>query len=217
MVSEVNSLKDSGDEISSLIRIGKDVVDHKLVVGSGGNLSILLKSRQEFLITSTGSELDQLDKSTFALMDLNGNLAEGSPRPSSEYRVHLESYRARADINTCIHLHPQASIFASAIDENIKLITTDHLYYLRKIKRIAWMLPGSQQVADATAEALLDCNVIILENHGCVVVAGNPRLAYSRALNLEEAAEMTIRSALLKINPKLVPDQFEQYLKEQGL
>jgi len=216
MVSEINSLN-SESEISSLIKIGKAVVDRGLVVGSGGNLSMLLKGGKEFLITRTGSELDHLDEASFALMDLEGNLATGSAKPSSEYRVHLESYRARKDINTCIHLHPQASIFAAAIDEEIQLVTTDHLYYLRKIIRIPWIAPGTQEVAEATATALKDCNVVILENHGCVVVADNPRLAYSRALNLEEAAEMTIRSALLKVKPKLVPQEFEQYLKQQGL
>jgi L-fuculose-phosphate aldolase len=178
---------------------------------------MLLKGGKEFLITKTGSELDQLDQSSFALMDLDGNIAKGSAKPSSEYRVHLESYRTRKDINTCIHLHPQASIFAAAIGEDIQLVTTDHLYYLRKIIRIPWIAPGTQEVAEATATALKDCNVVILENHGCVVVADNPRLAYSRALNLEEAAEMTIRSALLKVKPKLVPQEFEQYLKQQDL
>jgi L-fuculose-phosphate aldolase len=216
MVSEINSLN-SESEMASLIKIGKAVVDKGLVVGSGGNLSMLLKGGKEFLITKTGSELDQLDQSSFALMDLDGNIAKESAKPSSEYRVHLESYRARKDINTCIHLHPQASIFAAAIDKEIQLVTTDHLYYLRKIIRIPWIAPGTQEVAEATATALKDCNVVILENHGCVVVADNPRLAYSRALNLEEAAEMTIRSALLNVKPKLVPQEFEQYLKQQEL
>jgi L-fuculose-phosphate aldolase len=217
MVSEVNWKKSFNNEITSLIAIGKSVVDRKLVVGSGGNLSMLLPDRKQFLITATGSELDQLDQSSFAIVDLNGNFSEGSPKPSSEYRVHLESYRARSDINTCIHLHPQASIFAAAIDEDIKLITTDHLYYLRKIARIPWIAPGTQEVADATALALADCNIIVLENHGCVVVADNPRLAYSRALNLEEAAEMTIRSVMLNVKPKLVPDEFKEYLRQKGL
>ncbi|MEY3685120.1 MAG: hypothetical protein RJB00_70 [Actinomycetota bacterium] len=216
MVSEINSLN-SESEMASLIKIGKAVVDRGLVVGSGGNLSMLLKGGKEFLITKTGSELDQLDEASFALMDLDGNIAKRSAKPSSEYRVHLESYRTRKDINTCIHLHPQTSIFAAAIGEDIQLVTTDHLYYLRKIIRIPWIAPGTQEVAEATATALKDCNVVILENHGCVVVADNPRLAYSRALNLEEAAEMTIRSALLKVKPKLVPQEFEQYLKQQDL
>jgi len=163
MVSEINSLN-SESEIASLIKIGKAVVDRGLVVGSGGNLSMLLKGGKEFLITKTGSELDQLDQSSFALMDLDGNIAEGSAKPSSEYRVHLESYRTRKDINTCIHLHPQASIFAAAIGEDIQLVTTDHLYYLRKIIRIPWIAPGTQEVAEATATALKDCNVVILEN-----------------------------------------------------
>ena len=43
MVSEITSLN-SESEISSLIRIGKAFVDRGLVVGSGGNLSMLMKS-----------------------------------------------------------------------------------------------------------------------------------------------------------------------------
>ena len=80
MVSEINSLN-SESEIASLIKIGKAVVDRGLVVGSGGNLSMLLKGGKEFLITRTGSELDQLDQSSFALMDLDGNLLRDQQSP----------------------------------------------------------------------------------------------------------------------------------------
>jgi L-fuculose-phosphate aldolase len=216
MVSEINSLN-SESEISSLIKIGKAVVDRGLVVGSGGNLSMLLKGGKEFLITRTGSELDQLDEASFALMDLDGNLATGSAKPSSEYRVHLESYRARKDINTCIHLHPQASIFAAAIDEEIQLVTTDHLYYLRKIIRIPWIAPGTQEVAEATATALKDCNVVILENHGCVVLAPTVQLGFARVLNLEEAAELTLRCHDLGIKPTEVPQAYWDHLRDNNL
>jgi hypothetical protein len=36
-------------------------------------------------------------------------------------------------------------------------------------------------------------------------------------LNLEEAAEMTIRSVMLNVKPRLVPDEFKDYLREKGL
>jgi ribulose-5-phosphate 4-epimerase/fuculose-1-phosphate aldolase len=49
MVSEINSLN-SESEIASLIKIGKAVVDRGLVVGSGGNLSMLLKGGKELEI-----------------------------------------------------------------------------------------------------------------------------------------------------------------------
>ena len=217
MVSKDGSLARAENQVTSLIEIGKQVVAKGLVVGSGGNLSMLLDDRKHFIITATGAALDRLNEDSFAVMDLAANLVSNSAIPSSEYRVHLASYLSRSDINTCIHLHPQASIFASSIDLDIKLITTDHLYYLRKIKRIPWLPPGYQEIADATASALIDCNVIILENHGCVVVASDPWLAYTRALNLEEAAELTIRSKLLGVEPKLVPTAYAQYLQGKGL
>ena len=216
MVSEINSLN-SESEISSLIRIGKAVVDRGLVVGSGGNLSMLMKSGKEFLITRTGSELDQLDESSFALMDLDGNLATGSAKPSSEYRVHLESYRARKDINTCIHLHPQASVLTAALDLPIRFLTIDHVYYVRKVTRVPWIRSGTQEIADATAVAAKDANIIILENHGCVVLAPSVQLGFARVLNLEEASELTLRCHDLGLIPTEVPQAYWDHLRENDL
>ena len=218
MVSEItiSESKDLQTILNELIDVGKKVVERGLAVGSGGNLSFRAPGTDIFFVTGTGTQLDQLTPSSFAQVNLQGEHLDGI-KPSSEFRVHLESYKTRPDIDVCIHLHPQASVLTAALDLPIRFITIDHVYYVRKVNRIPWIRSGTQEIAEATAVAVKDSNVVILENHGCVVVADNPRLAYSRALNLEEAAEMTIRSALLKVKPKLVPQEFEQYLKQQGL
>lgn len=216
MVSEFETGK-SGKAWEILSDLGKRFVDRGLVVGSGGNLSMLLPDKKSFLITGTGTSLDRLGEESFAVVGLDGTFSSTGMQPSSEYRVHLAAYQSRSDVTTCIHLHPQASVLLAAFGIETKFVTVDHVYYLRKVVRIPWIRPGTQEIADAVAQEIAGANVLVLENHGCVVVAGNPELAYSRALNLEEASELTLRSRMVGIDPLEVPSAYREYLEGKGL
>jgi L-fuculose-phosphate aldolase len=206
-----------GEAWKILSDLGKRFVDRGLVVGSGGNLSMLLPDKKSFLVTGTGTSLDRLDEDSFAVVSLDGTYSSSGTQPSSEYRVHLAAYQTRGDVTICIHLHPQASVLLAALGIETKFVTVDHVYYLRKIVRIPWIRPGTQEIADAVAREIAGVNVLVLENHGCVVVAGNLELAFSRALNLEEASELTLRSRMVGIEPLEVPIAYREYLEGKGL
>ncbi len=216
MVSEFEAGK-SGKAWEILSDLGKRFVDRGLVVGSGGNLSMLLPDKKSFLITGTGTSLDRLSEESFAVVGLDGTFSSSGMQPSSEYRVHLAAYQSRSDVTTCIHLHPQASVLLAALGIETKFVTVDHVYYLRKIVRIPWIRPGTQEIADAVAKEIAGANVLVLENHGCEAVADNSELVYSRALILEEAAELTLRSRLVGTDPLEVPSAYREYLEGKGL
>lgn len=59
MVSK-QELERIGDAWQVLSDLGKRFVDRGLVVGSGGNLSMLLPDKKSFLVTGTGTQLDRL-------------------------------------------------------------------------------------------------------------------------------------------------------------
>ena len=218
MVSEVSisERKDLLSIMNEIIEVGKKVVERGLAVGSGGNLSFRVPGTDIFFITGTGRLLDQLDLSSFAQVDLDGEVLEGI-KPSSEFRVHLECYKIRPDIDVCIHLHPQASVLTAALNLLIKFLTIDHVYYVRKVVRIPWIRSGTQEIADATGAAVKDSNIVILENHGCVVLAPSVQLAYARVLNLEEASELTLRCHDLGLVPTEVPQAYWDHLRENNL
>jgi L-fuculose-phosphate aldolase len=75
----------------------------------------------------------------------------------------------------------------------------------------------SQEIADATASAVKDSNVLILENHGCVVLAPTVQLGYARVLNLEEASELTLRCHQLGLKPTEVPQAYWDHLRANNL
>lgn len=185
------------DLIDQLRWAGEKAATSGLVQGSGGNLSARLPGEDHCVVTASGTWLDALDADDFSVVSLDGSVLSGNPHPSSEVKLHLASYRAREDVTAVIHLHPQTSVLLSALRRRIRLFTIDHVYYVRDIAVTPWIPSGSDELAQAGANALETANVVILGNHGCSVVADSVELAYKRASNLEEASIATYRALLL--------------------
>lgn len=173
-----------------------------LVVGSGGNLSAREPGGDQCWVTASGSWLDKLDRDGFVRV----RIADGSPVggstapavPSRELALHLHTYRARPDVNAVVHMHPQSVLLLDALDERIRLVTTDHVYYLGEVVRVGFHLPGSEALATAAAGAVAGgANCVVLAHHGCSVLGGSVALAHQRARNLEEAANLTCRALAL--------------------
>ncbi len=184
---------------ATLARAGAQVARAGLVVGSGGNLSARPIGADECLVTASGAWLDRLGARSFSTVEIgSGRPVDATGSPSSEVALHLAVYRARADVAAVIHLHPQTTILLDLLDESIRLVTTDHAYYVRRVTVAPFHPPGSQELADAVAVAVADgTNCVILPHHGCAVVAPTVDLALRRALNLEEASRLTYRALLL--------------------
>jgi ribulose-5-phosphate 4-epimerase/fuculose-1-phosphate aldolase len=191
-----------GDLRDQLAHVGYDVVQAGLVCGSGGNLSARIPDEDACWVTATGAWLDRLSRNTFATV----RISDGSPaavgampparvEPTSELALHLALYRARPDVNAVIHLHPQTALLLDALGEHIRIVTTDHAFYLRRVSTVPFRLPGSTEVAALTAAVAADgTDCLVLSQHGCVVMADTVELAHKRARNLEEAALLTYRA-----------------------
>jgi ribulose-5-phosphate 4-epimerase/fuculose-1-phosphate aldolase len=209
----------AGDLRDQLALVGYSLVSGGLVVGSGGNLSARLPGADEIWVTAAGTWLDRLDRPDFLRVHLGtGEVApaesmdyEPEPDvpaavPTSELGLHLATYRARPDVNAVLHLHPQLAVLLDAIDEPVRLITTDHAFYLRRIARTPFHQPGSPELAEVAARAAADgTNCVLLARHGCSVMADTVELAHKRALYLEEAARLTFRAVAAGVAGRL-PD-----------
>jgi ribulose-5-phosphate 4-epimerase/fuculose-1-phosphate aldolase len=169
------------------------------VIGSGGNLSAREPGADECWITASGTWLDRLERAEFSLIGIpDGEVRSGHPGPSSEWRLHTETYRHRPDVNAIIHLHPQTSVLLTALGHDIALIGTDQAYYLRKVAVVQFDRPGTGELAVSAARvAATGDNILVLAQHGCSVLADSVELAHKRAVNLEEAARMTYAALLL--------------------
>ncbi|GGK95254.1 class II aldolase/adducin family protein [Mangrovihabitans endophyticus] len=196
-----------GDLRDQLTHVGYDVVQAGLVCGSGGNLSARIADDDACWVTAGGTWLDRLSRTSFTAVRISdGSPVEGptgpgaplpAPRlePSSEVALHLALYRARPDVNAVVHLHPQTTLLLDALGERVRLVTTDHAFYLRRVVTVPFRLPGTTELAALTAAMAADgTDCMVLSQHGCVVMADSVELAHKRARNLEEAALLTYRA-----------------------
>lgn len=203
-----------GDLRDQLAHVGYDVVQAGLVCGSGGNLSARVPDEDACWVTATGAWLDRLSRTSFTTVRVSdGSPAAGSARvePTSELALHLALYRARPDVNAVIHLHPQTALLLDALGEHIRIVTTDHAFYLRRVSTVPFRLPGSRELAALAAAMASDgTDCLVLSQHGSVVMAETVELAHKRARNLEEAAMLTYRAlaAGRLENLRNCPDEF---------
>jgi len=203
----------TGDVRDQLAYVGREVVRAGLVVGSGGNLSARGPDGDSCWVTATGTWLDRLDRSSFVPVRIaDGHCPPWHAAPSSELALHLAIYRTRPDVHAVVHLHPQSVLLLDALGVDLRLVTTDHIFYLRRVVRVPFRLPGTTELADLAASAAADgTNCLILSRHGCSVLGESVEVAHKRAVNLEEAARLTYH-ALLAGRLDALPDPPPEFL-----
>ena len=130
------------DLIDQLVEVGRSAVARGLVLASGGNLSARLPGGTEFVVTAAGTWLDRLTHDDFSVLDLDGRVVGGAPRPSTEWKLHQRTYRVRPDVRAVVHLHPQHAVLVDALGHPIRLLTLDHATYVRSVGTVPYFAIG---------------------------------------------------------------------------
>ena len=124
--------------------------------------------------------------------------------------MHLAIYAKRPDVKAIVHAHP---IFATSFGIAGKEIKTNLAGEARAILGIpvkaAYVLMGTQELADKVADASLKGNVILMENHGILTVGENLLQAYDRMEVLEAAAKTTFITSLLGGGKELTDEELK--------
>lgn len=184
--------------VDQLIDVGRAVVDRGLVLASGGNLSSRLQDTGSFVVTGTGTWLDRLTPEDLAEVSLTGEHRAGA-RPSIEWKLHQLTYVARPDVHAIVHLHPQHVLLVDLLGQPVRFTTLDHQFYVGCAARIPFRPSGSDELAQLAAEAATTDegrHAVILAHHGISALGDSVEMALRRAMNLEEAAQMTYRLLL---------------------
>ncbi len=179
--------------VQELTEAGERAARPGLVLGSAGNLSARGPGPDEMVITSTGSWLDRLRPAEFCVVGFDGCVRHGAPAPSIEWRLHLQTYLTRPDVNAVVHLHPPTAVLLDALGHELRLITRDQAYYLGSVARVPYLPAGSPELANAVSTAACTSNAILMAFHGSSTLGDTVAMALRRALNLEDAALATFR------------------------
>lgn len=208
-----------------ILTIGQRMFAKDMVASNDGNISIRL-SDDKYLITPTGVSKGFMRAEELCVIDGNGAVVEGSSRPSSEYKMHLEVYRRRRDVNTCVHAHPRvATAFAVSRTELNKLSLPEVVFSVGSIRLAAYASPSSAELPLRVAEKIMDCDALLLANHGALTVDATPMGAYYKMETLEHFASISLYARLLggeyvlpeSEREKLLRIRREVYQKKQNV
>ena len=87
---------------------------YELVSLTCGNLSVRMPTG-EILVTPSGMMYEKMVEDDMIVMDIDGNVIEGTRKPSSDTPAILHIFRERPDINAVIHTHQPYATAVSLI------------------------------------------------------------------------------------------------------
>ena len=159
-----------------------------LSVGISGNLSA--RTSQGYLITPSGIPYHQLKEADIVEMDLQGNVAHGDLKPSSEWHFHQDIYLAREEINAIVHVH---SDYATGIACTRQDIPAFHYMVARaggdSIRCAEYATFGTDALSLNAVKALQGRNACLLANHGMIALGESIDSAYKLAEEIENIAK----------------------------
>lgn len=176
-----------------IIATGLELLNSGLVVGTWGNISALLPDGNGYIITPSGMDYDILTEEDLVYMDLSGNVILGRRKPSSEFHLHQEIYKARPEIKAVVHTH---SLYASAFAVTRKPIPpiVEDIAQLNggPVEVADYALPGTVELAGNATKALKNRFAVLLANHGMVGTGRNMAEAVKVCRLVEKTAQIMI-------------------------
>ncbi len=150
----------------------KKLAEEKYLVGTGGNISVLVEGEKLVAITPSSMDYLTLTDDDICVVDFDKNVVEGEHRPSLETGMHLEVYKKRPDVNAIAHTHQVYPSMFALIGEPIPAIFDEQVANLGdRIDLVPYALSGSEELLKNIGAAVAnECNAFILQNHGCLLL-----------------------------------------------
>jgi L-fuculose-phosphate aldolase len=171
--------------------------------GSSGNVSTRLS--EGFLVTPSGLPNDSLQAGQMVAVDMEGR-PSGDLKPSSEWRIHRDIYRARPEAHAVVHAHSPYAVSLACLRRDIP-----PFHYMiaaaggKDIRCAGYATFGTQALSDNVLAALQDRRACLMANHGLVAVGASLDAALSLAMEVEELCAQYWRASLMG-EPVLLDD-----------
>ncbi len=200
-----------------------DLVKYGLVIFTWGNVSAIDRESGLVVIKPSGVEYDNMKASDMVVIDLEGNIVEGSLKPSSDTPTHLELYKNNKDIGGIVHTHSTFATGVAQSGRNIVAYGTTHADYFYGD------IPCTRSLTNAEVENDYEANTgkvinetfdgkdimavpgCIIKNHGPFAWGKDADTAVHNAKVLEEVAHMFIITETANRDA----DRIDQYLLDK--
>lgn len=191
----------------AIIDIGKRMYVRNFVAANDGNISVKTGDN-EVWATPTGVSKGYMKKKMLVKVDLDGNILEGTCKPSSELKMHLRAYQENEEIRAVCHAHPPVcTCYAIAGIPLTAPVLAEAVITLGDVPIAPYAKLGSGEVPEAVAPFCHTHNGILLANHGAVTWAEEPYAAWYRLESMEYYANILLITEHILGRQNLLTDE----------
>lgn len=159
-----------------------------------GHVSARGEEPGTFWLKGAGLGLEEIAPDDLVLLDLEGNVLEGSRPRHLEWPIHAEVLRARPDVQAVVHSHAVASVAVGCTDAPLQPLCHEAIRWMPAPPTFTETsdLIDSPALGHAVARQLGDGAGVLLRNHGVVVASRDIRSTALLSVFLERACRMQL-------------------------
>jgi len=204
-----------------LWKLHLELPKNNLVTWTSGNVSARDPESGLVVIKPSGITFEDLRPEDHVVVDLEGNIVEGTLKPSSDTASHLYIYRHRPDVNGVVHTHSSYATAFAALGRSIPVYLTAMAdEFGGPIPCGGFALIGGEEIGREVVEHIGKSPAVLLKNHGVFTIGPNARAAVKAAVMTEDVARSTWLALQLgqpdEIPPEAVARLHHRYTHEYG-
>ncbi|WP_059170370.1 L-fuculose-phosphate aldolase [Bacillus sp. FJAT-27445] len=192
-------------EREKIVEYGKKLITSGLTKGTGGNISIFNREEGLAAISPSGLDYFSTEPEDIVVVDLDGNVIEGSRKPSSELEMHLIFYRKRDDIDALVHTHSPFAKTIASLRWDLPAVSYLVAYAGPNVRCSEYATFGTKELAETAFNGMEDRRAVLLANHGLIAGAHNIETAFTIAEEIEFCAQIYYQTKSIG-DPVLLPE-----------
>lgn len=207
-----------------------ELVRRGLVLYTFGNASGIDRERKLVVIKPSGVPYETMEPGHLVITDLDGNIVEGSLRPSSDLATHLVLYKAFAGIGGVAHTHSEYATSWAQARKPIPCFGTTHADYFHGPVPVTEPMTNKEIDSDYeknTGDVIVrafrnqlatDVPAVLVANHGPFAWGPDAVAAAHNAVILEAVAKMAYFTVGINADARMIGAALhdKHYLRKHG-